>query len=174
MKRKTFLIVLAVLAIIVLTFYTYIGGFSSPVFTVTTSEPLYVAGQAFNGAIKDEQMGKAFRRAAEVLDKKEIEGVLGSIYYNNPDESGDSINAFIGVVITDTTLTLPSGYELRTVPGGRKVVRGEVNSHYTVAPGKLYSGVFDYAKKHKIKLQNFFVEWFPESHKGILEVPVSQ
>ncbi|QCR24074.1 GyrI-like domain-containing protein [Pontibacter sp. SGAir0037] len=174
MNKRIVMIVIAVLAITIISFYAYLGGFSSPAYTVTTSEPVYVAGKAYKGTIKDEQMGNVFRRAAEVLDKQELDGVLGSIYYNNPDETSDSINAFIGVVVADTTIQLPADYELRMVPGGRQVLRGEINAHYMVAPGKLYDGIFEHAKEKNIQLQNFFLEWFPESHKAILEVPIKQ
>lgn len=174
MNRKITLLVLAVLGIIALTFYTYSGGFSSPDFTVVTSQPIYVAGRAFNGSIKDEQMDNAFRRAAEVLDKKELEGVLGSIYYNNPDTSGDSIQAFIGIVVSDSAVRLPADYALRVVPGGRSVVHGEVEAHYTMAPKRLYGGIFEYAKENNLQLEDFYVEWFPEDHKGMLQVPIKQ
>ncbi len=174
MNWKITLLVLAVLGTIGLTFYTYSGGFSSPSFSVVTSRPIYVAGREFNGSIRDKQMGEAFQRAAEVLDKKELEGVLGSIYYNNPDASGDSIRAFIGVVVPDTAVKLPADYALRVVPGGRKVVRGEVDAHYTMAPERLYGGIFNYAKENKLELEDFYVEWFPEDHKGMLQVPVKQ
>ncbi|MCC9165289.1 hypothetical protein [Pontibacter harenae] len=171
--KKLFYVV-AALGVLFLTFYTYIGGFTEPDVTVATSEIRYVAGQPFLGSTDDRALGKVFQRAAEVLDKKELEGMLGSIYYNNPVKKGDTISAFIGVIIPDTTVQLPEGYELRVVPGNRKVLRGQVKAHYSLAPSKLYNAVFDYAKEENMELEQFYLEWFPQDDEAMLEVPVKQ
>ncbi|MBC5774493.1 GyrI-like domain-containing protein [Pontibacter sp. KCTC 32443] len=171
---KKFVVAMAIIVAIGVGIYAYLGGFSTPTVTVTTSEPLILAGQPFTGTVKDEAFGNAFRRAAQLRDTKELEGLLGNVYYNNPESKSDSIKAFIGIVIQDSTARLPEGYELLHVPGGRKVVRGEVEAHYMVGPGKLYSSLFDYAEEEKLKLESFYVEWFPSDRKGVVEVPVKQ
>jgi DNA gyrase inhibitor GyrI len=171
---KKLVYVMVGFAIVVLVLYTYIGGFSAPEVTMATSKTMHVAGQLYEGSVEDEALGKAFQRAAEVLDKKELEGTLGNIYYNDPDKSGDSLRAFIGVIVPDASVTLPTGYELRTVEGGRKVVRAEASGNISLLPRKLYAAVFDYAKEENLKLEDFYVEWFPEDDRGVVEVPVKQ
>jgi hypothetical protein len=173
MNRK-FLLVVVVLSIIVGAFYAYLGGFSKARVSEVSSEQLYVAGRAFKGSVTDNLINDSFRRAAEVLDKKELEGALGNIYYNNPEGRADSVNAFIGVVIPDSAVQLPADYTLRVVPGGRRALRGEVNAHYMLAPNKLYEAIFEYAKQKNLELETFYVEWFPEDHRGIVEVPVKE
>ena len=158
---KKFLAAMAVIVAIGIGIYAYLGGFSNPTVTVTTSEPLLIAGQPFTGAVKDEAFGKAFQRAAQLRDSKEIEGMLGNVYYNNPESERDTIKAFIGIVVQDSTIKLPQGYELLRVPGGRKVVHTEIEA-----------SLFDYAEENKLKLESFYVEWFPSERKGIVEVPV--
>ena len=171
---KKFFYIMAGVAIVLLVLYTYLGGFTEPEVSVTTSKTIYVAGQPYQGSIEDEALGKAFQRAAEVLEKKELDGVPGNIYYNDPDKSGDSLRAFIGVIIPDSSVTLPAGYELRTVPGGRQVVHAEVNANVAISPKKLYAAVFDYAEEEKLKLEDFYVEWFPATDRGVVEVPVKE
>ena len=173
MNRK-FLLVMVVLSIIVGAFYAYLGGFSSAKVSEVSSEQLYVAGRAFKGSVTDNHINDSFRRAAEVLDKKELEGVLGNIYYNNPEGRADSVNAFIGVIIPDSSVQLPADYTLRVVPAGRRALRGEVNAHYMLAPNKLYEAIFNYAKEKNLELETFYVEWFPEDHHGIVEVPIKE
>jgi hypothetical protein len=173
MNRK-FLLVMAVLVIIVGAFYAYLGGFSLAKVSEVSSEQLFVAGRAFKGSVNDNLLNDSFRRAAEVLDKKELEGMLGNIYYNNPEGRADSVNAFIGVIIPDSSVQLPADYELRVVPAGRRALRGEVNAHYMLAPNKLYEAIFDYAKEKNLELETFYVEWFPEDHRGIVEVPIKE
>ncbi|MDX5423577.1 MAG: GyrI-like domain-containing protein [Hymenobacteraceae bacterium] len=171
---KKFLYIMAGVGIILLVLYTYIGGFTAPDVVVTTSETKYVAGQPFEGAVNDERLGQAFQRAAQVLEQNELQGMLGNVYYNDPDKSGDSIRAFIGIIVPDSGVALPAGYTLRTVPGGRQVIRAEVEANVMVAPKKLYAAVFDYAQEEKLQLEEFYVEWFPEEGRGMLEVPVKQ
>ncbi|PKV67122.1 GyrI-like domain-containing protein [Pontibacter ramchanderi] len=172
--NKKFLLVMLVLSFIVAAFYAYLGGFSSAKVSETNSTQLYVAGRAFRGSVNDKGINDAFRRAAEVLDKKELEGMLGNIYYNNPEGRADSLDAFIGVIIPDSAAQLPADYELRVVPGGRRALRGEVSAHYMLAPNKLYEAVFDYSKEQNLELETFYVEWFPEDHQGIVEVPIKE
>jgi len=169
---KKLFYIMAVFAIILLVLYTYIGGFTAPEVAVITSQPIHMAGQPFEGSMKDEALVKAFKRAAEVLERKELKGMPGNIYYNNPEQSSDSLRAFVGVILPDTTAALPGGYEWRTVPGGRKVVHVEVNANVAIAPRKLYSALFDYADQQNLKLEEFYVEWFPASDRGVVEVPV--
>ncbi|OKL40733.1 GyrI-like domain-containing protein [Pontibacter flavimaris] len=173
MNKKIFY-TLAGIVTVVLVFYTFQGGFTSPDVTLTTSKPMYVAGVSFEGSMEDEAMGKAFQRVSQVLQEKALEGHPGNIYYNNPDRSGDSIRAFIGIIIPDSTDNLPEGYTLRAVPGGRKVIRAEATASIALLPKKLYAAVFDYAKEEKLQLEEFYVEWFPEEDKGVLEVPVKE
>lgn len=172
--NKKFLLVMVVLSAIVAAFYAYLGGFSSAKVTEVSSQQLYVAGREFKGSSRDNLINDAFRRAAEVLDKKELEGMLGNIYYNNPDQQNDSIDAFIGVIIPDSSVQLPADYTLRVVSGGRRALRSEVNAHYMLAPNKLYQAIFDYAKEQNLVLETFYVEWFPEDHWGVVEVPVKE
>ncbi|MER2997361.1 GyrI-like domain-containing protein [Pontibacter populi] len=171
---KKFVVAVAVVVAIGVGIYAYLGGFSSPTVTVTTSEPLLLAGQPFEGTVNDEAFGNAFRKAAQIRDSKQLTGILGNVYYNSPETKKDSIKAFIGLVIQDSTVKLPEGYKLLRVPGGRKVVRSEVDAHYMVGPGKLYTSLFDYAEEEKLNLENFYVEWFPSDRKGIVEVPVKK
>lgn len=171
---KKFLVAIAVTVAIGVGIYSYLGGFNNPVVTVTTSEPFLIAGQPFEGTVKDEAFGKSFQKAAQLRDSKEIDGMLANVYYNNPESDSDSIKAFIGVIIQDSTIKLPQGYELLRVPGGRKVLHTEVDAHFMIGPGKLYTSLFEYAEEKKLKLESFYVEWFPTERKGIVEVPVKK
>ena len=171
---KKFFYVMAGLAIVLLVLYTFLGGFTEPEVSVTTSKTIYVAGVPFEGSLKDEDLQGAFRISAKLLKSSELSGTLGNIYYNNPEKGADSIRAFIGVIIPDTSITLPEGYELRTVPGGRKVVHAEANADLALLPRKLYAAVFEYAEQENLKLEDFYVEWFPASDQGVVEVPVKK
>jgi hypothetical protein len=167
---KKFLYIMVGIAIVMLVLYTYLGGFTTPDVAVRPSEKMYIAGIPFNGSLDDERFGNYFRRAAEVVDKGELQGMLANVYYNDP-ESNDSIDAFIGIIIPDSAVLLPADYELRVIPAKRNVVHAEANANMALLPRKLYKAVFDYAKENNLKLETFYVEWFPENDKGVVEVP---
>lgn len=171
---KKLLYILVALAIIVAVLFTYLGAFTSAEVAVKSSKEMFVAGIPYQGHVNDEQFGNAFRRAAELRDKGELKGVLGNIYYNNPESKSDSIRAFIGLIVPDSAVALPAGYELRVVPARQKVVQASATANVLFLPKKLYTAVFDYAEEQNLKLETFYVEWFPEDDRGVVEVPVKE
>ncbi|MDQ4138924.1 MAG: GyrI-like domain-containing protein, partial [Bacteroidota bacterium] len=102
--------------------YAYLGGFSRVQVIRTTSKPVFIAGRYFEGSMKDKTLGIYFQETAKLLKEKKIPGYLGNIYYNNPEDAHDSIRALIGVVVPDSSVKLPEGYELRQWPGSQPVV----------------------------------------------------
>ncbi|MBK0403439.1 GyrI-like domain-containing protein [Adhaeribacter sp. BT258] len=142
--------------------YAWLGGFNNAeVKQITTSE-IYVVGKEYKGSVKSDKFGVLFLEAGKLVEEKKLAGNPGSIYYNDPEKFKDSINAFIGVVVTDPKMALPAGYELRTLPAGKKAVQGNINAHYLLAPNKLFPAIFNYAKNKNITLQDFFVERYPD------------
>lgn len=165
MNRKFISIIIIVLAI-GFGFYAYLGGFNSVQVILTTSKPVFVAGRYFAGGMKDKALGNYFQQSAKLLEEKKLTGHLGNIYYNNPEEAHDSIQAFIGIIVSDSLVKLPEGYELRKWLGNQPVLQATVKAHFFLAPNKLYSSLFDYAKKNKLNLKKQYLEEFPEKRYG--------
>ena len=143
--------------------YALLGGFNNPEIKQITTSEIYVAGKEYKGSVKSEQFGVLFQEAGKLVEEKKIAGEPGGIYFNDPEKYKDSIHAFIGVVISDPKMTLPAGYELKTLPAGKKAVQGSINAHYLLAPNKLFPAIFNYAKNNKIALQDYFVERYPDT-----------
>ncbi|GEO03403.1 hypothetical protein AAE02nite_10670 [Adhaeribacter aerolatus] len=170
MNKKFLLIALIVLGF-GFSVYAYLGGFSTPEIKVTNVKTRYLAGNYYAGPVEGEQLGQLFRQAAEVLEKKEVPGVLANIYYNNPEKQSDSLKAFIGIMIEDSTAQLPAGYKLQKVAGG-KVVQASVNAHYMLSPKKLYPALFDYLKMEKLKTKQTYLEIFPTDRTAIVQAEI--
>lgn len=149
--------------------YAYLGGFNAATVVVTTSDTHYIAGRYFVGPLADKELGQLFRQAAENLEAKKVDGVLANIYYNNPEQETDSVKAFIGIKLSDTTATIPNGLELRKVTGGKKVAQASVNAHYMLSPKKLYPALFDYLKKNKLQTQSTYLEIFPDHYHALVQ-----
>ena len=169
MTRWLFLALLLV-ALSAAVWYAYLGGFRAPVVRLTTTaQPIYLAGQPFQGAASSPEFGPLFRRAQQLRDQGRLRGALGNIYYSNPETSGDSVRAFIGVVVADTMARpLPAGYRYRVFAAGQRVVEARLTASYLVAPGKLYDGIRDFIAREKLTSRQVYLEQFP--NEGPAEV----
>jgi len=154
------------LAIILLTllaagFYAYLGGTRTPAITLeTTAAPVYLAGQAFRGPPNSEIFGQLFRQAKDAQAR--LRGDLANLYLRNPETARDTIQAFIGLAVADTTRPLPAGFRYRVVSAGRRVLAARLRGvSYLLAPNKLYPAAFDAIKAQKLTpTGNFYLEKF--------------
>jgi hypothetical protein len=154
------------LAIILLTLlaagtYAYLGGTRSPeVALETTAAPLYLAGQPYHGAVTGDAFGRLFRRAKDAQVR--LGGDLANLYLNDPETAHDTITAFIGLALADTTRPLPAGFRYRLVPAGQRVVAARLQGvSYLLAPNKLYPAALDAVKTQKLAQRgNFYLERF--------------
>lgn len=167
---KKFFIILAVLVGIVASFYAYLGGFNTPQIVVTTSDPMFVAGKYYEGPADEKAFGEIFEEIGQAVEKKIITGTLTNIYYNNPEIQSDTIKAFVGVALSDTTAPIPADYKIRVIAGSKKVLQVTINAHFLLAPNKLYPALFEYLKVNKLEAIPPYLEQFPEKDFAILRV----
>lgn len=172
--NKRFLIYMAVVAAIAIGIYAYVGGFAQVKVAQTTSKQLFIAGRYFEGPTDAEELGSLYQQVGQLVEKKQLVGELAGIYYNNPKKETKTVKAFIGIAIPDTTVTLPTGFQVRVVPAGEPILEGQVAASLMVAPKKLYNALFDYAEEHHLKLREFYVERYPSQDSGIVQVGLQQ
>ena len=154
------------LAIILLTvaaagFYVYLGGNRTPTVTLeTTTAPLYLAGQAFHGSVRGDDFGQLFRQAKDAQAR--LRGDLANLYLNDPESAHDTIRAFIGLAMADTTQPLPAGFRYRLVPTGQRVIAARlIGVSYLLSPNKLYPAALEAVKAQKLTLRgDFYLERF--------------
>ena len=154
------------LAIILLTvaaagFYVYLGGNRTPTVTLeTTTAPLYLAGQAFHGSVRGDDFGQLFRQAKDAQAR--LRGDLANLYLNDPESAHDTIRAFIGLAVADTTQPLPAGFRYRLVPTGQRVIAARlIGVSYLLSPNKLYPAALEAVKAQKLTLRgDFYLERF--------------
>jgi hypothetical protein len=153
------------LALILAGVYTYLGGFRQPeVAVITTGKPVFLAGRYYNGPVSGSDFGPLFRQAQQLKANNHIQGTLGNIYYNDPEAAGDTVKAFVGLIVADTvSQKLPPGYRYSTFNGGQRVVQARLEASYMLAPGKLYGSIREFAKQQKLPLRQVYVERFPDT-----------
>ena len=154
------------LAIILLTLiaagtYAYLGGTQEPKITLeTTAAPLYLAGQPFHGKVTGDAFGNLYRQAKDAQAR--LRGDLANLYLNDPETAHDTINAFIGLAVTDTTQALPVGFRYRLVPAGQRVIAARLTGvSYLLSPNKLYPAALEAVKARKLTQRgDFYLERF--------------
>ena len=154
------------LAIILLTLvaagtYVYLGGNRQPKVTLeTTTAPLYLAGQPFHGSVRGDNFGQLFRQAKDAQAR--LRGDLANLYLNDPESAHDTIRAFIGLAVADTTQPLPAGFRYRLVPAGQRVIAARlIGVSYMLSPNKLYPAALEAVKAQKLTLRgDFYLERF--------------
>ena len=104
--NKKFLFVVFVVLAAGFGYYGYLGGFNKPETSIQTSRQLFVAGQYYEGPADSREFGDLFQKAGQLQEAKTLTGSLANIYYNNPAEQGDSIKAFIGILVADPGVSL--------------------------------------------------------------------
>ncbi|MGV3641638.1 MAG: hypothetical protein ACO1NZ_14025 [Adhaeribacter sp.] len=172
---KKFLLIILVLSALGIGYYGYLGGFDQPQISRVQSTTRYIAGQYFEGPADSEAFGEYFKKAGQVQESGAMPGgTLANIYYNNPEAQSDTIKAFIGIMMADSSAALPAGYHWRIWKGGQQVVRVSTQAHYLLAPNKLYPALFDYLKEHQLKARSQYLEAFPAKDQAIIEAVLAR
>lgn len=166
---KKFLLIILTLTAAGFGYYGYLGGFDKPDISVTTSSTAFIAGQYYEGPADNKAFGEYFKKAGQLQESGTLPGTLANIFYNNPEEKSDTIKAFIGIMLPDSSAALPAGYQWRRWQGGQRVVRVSTQAHYLLAPNKLYPALFEYLKEHQLKTRSLYLEAFPAKDRAVVE-----
>ncbi len=178
--RYFFPIVLLLTALAV-GFYAYLGGLRSPTVALETpAAPVLLAGQPYVGGAREARFGELFRAAKQRLDASTSTGAanssssaLANIYYSYPTGPQDTLRAFVGLTVADTTAQLPAGWRYRAVPAGRRVVVARLaDVSFQLAPAKLETAALDFINKEKLRSQPFYYEQFGPGAGSELRVGV--
>jgi effector-binding domain-containing protein len=171
-KRYISLTVFVSLLFMALYFYSKMGGFSETNISIVSSKPYLVVGKPFKGRVKQRELGQLFQEADTLLVRSHLQNrawVCG-VFLNNPEKEKDTIQAFIGLVLSDTLKVLPEGYTYKRIPA-RKVLRASIKAYYLFVPS-IYPEMEDYAEKNKIQLSVPSIEIYPKQDEVVIEVPV--
>lgn len=147
-----------------LSVYAYLGGLHTPAVALeTTTAPVLLAGQPYAGKVSHGRFGELFREAKSAQESGPLAGAtaLANLYYNDPEKAHDSIRAFVGLRVADTTAQLPAGWRYRVLPAGRRTVHARVEQvSFMLAPGKLYEKAEQSINTLKLTKQPPYLEQF--------------
>ena len=154
--------------------YAYLGGFRAPAVALeTTSAPIFVVGQPYRGPAQSEFFAQLFRQASDAQAAGHYHGDLTNIFLNSPEKARDTVQAFVGIAVADTTAPALPGWRYRVVPAGQRVMAARLKgTSYLLAPGKLYPAAFEAIKAQKLTQRDFFLERFSSDDRAEVWVGV--
>ena len=156
--------------------YAYLGGLRTPTVALeTTAAPMLLAGQPYVGKVQDQRFGELFREAKTMQENGRLGATrpLANLYYNDPETAHDTIRAFLGLAVADTTAALPAGWRYRALPAGRRTMHARLAGvSYMLSPGKLYAAAEQAIKAQKLTKQPLYLEQFGADESSELWVGV--
>lgn len=170
--RRILLTISFVILVGMLGFVGYLGYFNDPEMKVTTSPSYSMIGKYYFGGLEEKSLGKLFQDADSLILKEGIQGKTAIILDKNPMKAKDTLKAFVGVLLNDSTSELPSGYKFRNVPS-RKVLHTEITGSFLTLPINVYEKVTKYAKENALHIStDGAIEIYESDKKLVVLVPV--
>jgi predicted transcriptional regulator YdeE len=170
--KKIIIIAISLLLISGVIAYIALGGLRQPEISTQTVSDYIVAGVDFKGLASDEELLQLFEQTRTYHEQNKLPGSLAAIYYDKQSEKGE-IEAFVGVLVTDTLAALPDNYVYKKIPA-TKTVQAKITSHYIVAPSpeKVRGSLLNYAQEKGLALQELVIEQYLKDSHIVIEIPV--
>jgi len=174
MKGKIFIALIIVISL-VLIIYTWLGGFQKAVIEKTTLSACTLMGKDYIGNAKSEKLGEIFVEIQNLKNEGKISGTLAVIYFSIIGAKEDSVHAFVGIIVKDsTTQVLPKDFIYKTLPSQQGLqARLNINSLVLTAEKieNTHLAINEFAQKEKIKLQPIALEKYFSESEFVMEIP---
>jgi predicted transcriptional regulator YdeE len=170
--KKIIIIATSLLLVSGVVAYIALGGLKKPEITTQTVSDYMMAGVEFKGLASSEVLLQLFEQTRTYHEQNKLPGTLAAVYYDNQSEKGE-VEAFVGVLVTDTLTALPDTYVYKKIPAN-KTVQAKIMSHYMVAPSpeKIRGSLLNYAQEKGLALQELVIEQYLKDSHILIEIPV--
>jgi predicted transcriptional regulator YdeE len=171
--RKIIVIVASVLLLIGFIAYLALGGLRKPEITTVQVSDYILAGVPFKGMASNEELLKLFEETRTYYEGNSLPGTLAAVYYDIQSSEKGEVDTYVGVMVKDSSATLPKKYTYRRIPAA-KAVQATITTHYLVAPSpeKIRATLLNYAQERGLALQNLVIEQYLADSHIIIEIPV--
>lgn len=170
--KKIIIIATSLLLVSGMIAYIALGGLRKPEITTQTVSDYIMAGVNFKGLASSEELLQLFEKTRTYNKQNKLLGTLAAVYYDKQSEKGE-IEAFVGVLVTDTLAPLPDNYVYKKIPA-IKTVQAKITSHFMVAPSpeKIRGSLLNYAQEKGLALQELVIEQYLKDSHIVIEIPV--
>jgi hypothetical protein len=170
--RKIVLIIVSFLLIVGMITYIALGGLTKPAISTIQVSGYTMAGIAFKGMASNEELLQLFNQTRTFHQEKKLPGTLAALYYDTQASEKGEVDAFVGVLVNDTTASLPEKYTYKHIEA-RQAVQAKITTHYLVAPSpeKIRASLLNYAQEKGLPLQELVIEQYLEESHILIEIP---
>ncbi len=168
-------IIIIILFVLGSVFFAILGGFIKPELSQASIPSYIIVGKYFQGKANSDTLLRIFAETKQLHTAGKIPGTLAAVYYRFPGEDKGQVQTWAGVLIKDSNLVLPAGYQIRVFPSS-SVIRAVIHAHYMVAPtpDKVKDQLYAFAAQQNLKTGTYVIEKYLNEKEIIMEIPVSK
>lgn len=134
MKNVKLIITLSIVIIIIASIvYAQLGGTKDIKITKVSTNGYLFVGKKYEGKRSSKQFGKLMNETADLVKTNQIQGFFAVYHFINPDSEKDTLNSLVGIIVADSTQTVPKEYTLKKIPT-QEVLQAVLISHWLVSP----------------------------------------
>ncbi len=168
-SRIVFFISLMIFLGAMLAFYG-MGAFDDPTLRMLQREPVWIAGQYFEGKLSGEAYQQIQTKVQQDWQSGQLKGDRCVYFFNNPDTSR-SVRAIVGVLCRDSLQGLPSGYAYHALPRTRVVETILYTSRWIAPnPQEIYVQMTRFAQENDAQLGEELLEIHTDNGEIITQV----
>ena len=173
MLKRILLFVVLPLGLFALAGYYWLGGFNQITIEVVKEPARPILGKHYQGQYGDLALRKIFVEAKQLQQSNTIQGLLTVVNLDSISANNQSINQLIGITLTDQSTTIPSGYQLDTIPSGT-YVRATLQANPLVMPQPktVNEQIAAYADEHQLTISGIPIEFYPSSGTLWIEMAI--
>ena len=161
MLKRILLFVVLPLGLLTLLGYYWLGGFNEITISVEEEDTRLIAGKPYRGQYGDLALRQLFVETQQLQAEGTLPGVLTVVNLDSASADGQSVNQLIGVALTEPFSTLPSGYQIDTLPAGRYLRAAlRANSLVMPQPRTINERIDAYADSHQLTVQGLPIEFY--------------
>ena len=175
MDRRTFIVPIGALILVILALYSFLGGFNPVEISYRDVDSEYkMIGRSFEGKSNSKELGRIFESVRMLISEGLINGTVVLVNYNEGyDEKTGSVKYFIGVPVEGSPEDIPPNFEIRSYYL-KKVIRAEINGHNLVMPSpeKVFDMAVEFAARDSLNLEDQYFEHYITERNIVIEYPV--
>ena len=169
MKTKNLILIATAVIVVIGILYFNQGGLNKVEITKVNTQKKYMIGEHFKGNVSSTPFVKMFEKVKNMKIDNNLQGDLGTVYYNSPEKTEGEIEAFFGVISSEKPETVDS-LETIILPEGN-YLQGSTNASSAFV-NKTYNAIFEYAELNKITLLDQYIEWFPSENELVIQIKI--
>ena len=161
MLQRVLLFIVLPIGVLAFAGYYWLGGLNEVTVEVVTEEARLLVAKRYQGQYGDLALRQAFVEARKLQEEGTLPGVLTVANLDSVSASGQSVHQLIGVTMSTSPSTVPTGYQVDTLPTGQ-YLRATLRANPLVMPQPriINEHIADYANEHALDIIGLPIEFY--------------